>query len=134
MTVLNFINSEKSVFIATDSSFSHSDDKQPAGFITKAFLLPHLDGIIAGTGDPKIIADWLVRANTGFVVQDMIQLDQFTQQSLVEINQPRSSDTKDTGSTTIYHWGYDRQIGVMRSFAYRSANGFVSEELGLGSP
>ena len=133
MTVLNFINSEKAVFIATDSSFSHPEDKQPAGFITKAFLLPHLDGIIAGTGDPNLVAEWLVRANTGFVVRDMIHLDQFTQQNLVEINRCRSSGTKDTSSTTIYQWGYDREIGVMRSFAYRSTQGFVSEELGFGS-
>jgi hypothetical protein len=133
MTVLNFFTSEKTVFIATDSSFSHADDKHPAGYITKAFLLPHLDGIIAGTGDPRFIADWLVRANTGFVVRNMIHLDQFTQQSLAEIYRYRSIGEGNLGTTTIYQWGYDPEIGVMRSFAYRSKNGFISEELGFGS-
>lgn len=133
MTVLNFFTSEKAVFIATDSSFSHADDKLPAGYITKAFLLPHLDGIIAGTGDPRFIADWLVRANTGFVVRNMIHLDQFTHQSLADIYRYRSTREGNLGTTTIYQWGYDPEIGTMRCFAYRSTNEFISEELPFGS-
>jgi hypothetical protein len=40
------------------------------------------------------------------------------------------ADTNRT--TTVYHFGFSESTGLIRSFAYRSANDFRSEEIGYG--
>ncbi|MCZ4348039.1 hypothetical protein [Devosia neptuniae] len=132
MTVLNFMFDEKNIFIVTDSTFSDPNDKMPMGYCSKAFCLPHLDGIVAGTGYASFIVTWSMHANTNFCVRDIPHLDVFAAEVLSEMYQQFSDERGLSGSTTLYHFGYDRVERRMRVFVYRSSSNFQSEELAYG--
>lgn len=133
LTVLNFITSPKAVYIVTDSSFSDPADMRAAGFMTKAYMLPHLEGIIAGTGLARFVVDWFIQANTQFLVRDMVHLATFAPAQLQSLYRPYHDEFGERARSTIYHWGYDRASGQMRSYAFRSTSSFAAEELGFGS-
>lgn len=133
MTVLNFMFDKKHLFLVTDSTFSDANDKLPRGYCTKAYCLPHLDGIIAGTGRVDFIISWVMEANTGFSVRDMPHLNQFATGTLNKMYAQYITDREVADTTTLYHFGYDRRERRMRCFVYRSTNNFQSEELPFGS-
>ena len=130
MTALNYMLSSDAVCITMDTLASRSDDKTPFIFTSKIFPVPHLNGVICGTGISNFILDWFVFVNSSCLVKDMINLDLYTPEQLnllfskyqenKEINQPRS---------TIYHFGYDVTKREFAGFAYRSEKCFVSEQL-----
>jgi hypothetical protein len=133
LTVLNFTTSAKNAYIVTDSSFSHPDDMMPAGYCTKAYTLPHLEGIIAGTGVMDFIAEWFIRANTGFLIRDLVHMDEYATASLQELFEPHRLRMGASAVSTIYHFAYDRNERRVRTYVYRSTKNFVSEELPYGS-
>lgn len=58
MTALNFILDPKYVIITTDTLISRSEDKQPSNYASKIFPLPHIKGVLCGTGVFEIIFEW----------------------------------------------------------------------------
>ena len=64
-----------------------------------------------------------------FVVEDLVHLGKFAQRELQKLWGTYSDHG---GTSTIYHFCWDRYDSRYRAFAFRSTGGFASEELGYG--
>ena len=130
MTALNFLVEPQRVLIAMDTLSVDYETKRPHLFCSKMFLLPHLGGVMCGTGAFPIIMDWFVAIQSQMLVKDMVHLDQFTPSLLGSIAAKHS--LPDGVTATVYHFGYSKDAGEYAAFAYRSTSAFVSEPLGHG--
>jgi hypothetical protein len=130
MTALNFLLLDDRVYIAMDTLSIDPVTKRPGKFVSKIMPLPHLRGVLCGTGALQLILDWYVMIQAGAHVRDMVHLNDFAPEALRTIAQRYASDN--TGSTTIYHFAYDSAVERFRGFVYRSEKQFVSEELPRG--
>jgi hypothetical protein len=70
--------------VATDT-LATSPDGKPLKFTTKAFILPHLKMIIAGTGAGGFLGRWFVRINDGLIVRGIDNLDYHTPRDLASM-------------------------------------------------
>jgi hypothetical protein len=100
MTALNFILQPNRVVIFMDT-LALGSDKNPFKYASKIFPLPHLRGVLCGTGSLNTIMDW------------------------------HKYDLNETNEATIYHFGFDprEEEGRIKGFAFRSTNNFLLEEL-----
>ena len=130
MSALNFILQEDAVMVATDTLSLSGETYKPHHFQTKFFIVPHLLGVICGTGTGEFIAKWAITVQTSMLAKSIPHLDEFTTEGLrilyKELNIPENL------TSTVYQFGYDYDSGKFRGFAYRSVNNFISEELGYG--
>jgi hypothetical protein len=124
---------ETEVLVATDTLAVSSHDKKPYNFTTKAFIVPHLRMIVAGTGVGGFLDRWVVGINSGMIVRGIDNLDYHTPRYLRAIWSGYEQEVPDTDSTTtVYHFGFSEDSGLIHSFAYRSTDNFQSEALGYG--
>lgn len=130
MTVLNFAITADGAFVATDSLVTL--DGSPSFFTSKAVPVPHLNGLICGTGLQAFIHRWTLTVLGGVVAVDMPDLDQFASEGLRRIWSQMSDEERGAGTSTVYHFGYDQETAQFVGFAYRSTNDFVSEPLPHG--
>jgi hypothetical protein len=96
-------------------------------FMTKFSILPHLRAIICGTGFASVYINWVSFIQSKLVAQDVLFLDSIAPTWLPEI--ARDLDLPSDGSTTIYHFGYVNKMNRFMGYAYRSKNGYCSEQL-----
>jgi len=82
MTALNFVYQNDVVSIAMDTLSLSPDTHKPRNFLTKFYPVPHLVGVICGTGVGKFIAEWAARVQTNMLVKSIPHLNEFTQQEL----------------------------------------------------
>jgi hypothetical protein len=131
MSSLIFYTDATQTLVATDTLAVHPGG-QPHHFTTKAFFLPHLRMLIAGTGVAGFLDAWHLILNTRMAVRDVLHVDPFAPNLLKGIWARLKEGTKlsDRTTTTVYHFGYSG--GAMRTFAYRSTNDFGSESLPYG--
>ncbi len=125
MTALNIFFEPNQVCIATDTLAC--DGGLPRLYASKIFPLSHLNGVLCGTGAFGLLMDWFVAIQSGAIVRDIIELDQFTPEQLQRLGEKYGLDEQHT--TTIYHFGYSETEERFRGFVYRSTNAFASEEL-----
>jgi hypothetical protein len=130
MSSLIFHTEENEVLVATDT-LATLPDGQPFLFTTKAFIVPHLKMIVAGTGVGGFVGRWFVRINDGFVVRGIDHLDYHAPRNLTSMWQRHKKEfsISDSMTVTVYHLGFSEQDGLIHSFAYRSTNDFNSERL-----
>jgi hypothetical protein len=133
MSSLIFATDPEQAFVATDT-LAVSYDGEPSFFTTKAFIVPHLKMIIAGTGVLEFMSKWFVQVAHGMVVRGIEHLDCHTPDSLNRIWKKLKEEfpIPDNFTTTIYHMGFSEEDGQMKSYAYRSTSDFDSEELTYG--
>ena len=134
MSSLIFKTEERQVFVATDT-LAVAAGGRPFMFTTKAMIVPHLRMIMAGVGAGGFLDRWFVNVNSGKVVIGIENLDYHTPKSLSNLwqNFKEEKDEFPEGqTTTVYHFGFSEETGLIRAFAYRSTNGFASEALGYG--
>lgn len=133
MSSLIFQTEEQQVFVATDT-LAVSPDGRPLTFTSKALILPHLRMIVAGTGSGGFLDRWFVHVNSRMRVLGIDHLNQYTTQNLVAgwEAQKKEFSLPSSATTTVYHFGFSESTGKIRSYAYRSENQFVPEELGYG--
>lgn len=131
MTALIFFLQPKQLIVAMDTlSAGLQDGKLRNYFFTsKMYPVPHLSGLICGTGYGNFVAEWLLRSKD-FLVEDIVHLGQFTQRELQKL---WTTYSEGGGTSTIYHFGWDRKESRYRGFAFRSTSDFAIEELGYGS-
>lgn len=127
MTVLNFAITPDGIFVLMDSLVTQDDE--PAFFTSKAMPVPHLNGIICGTGLQKVFHLWSLRVLGGMVAFDLPDLDQFATDSLRDVWSELPEEERQAGTSTIYHFGYDSASDEFLGYAYRSTNDFESEQL-----
>jgi hypothetical protein len=135
MSSLIFYTEENQVLVATDT-LTTSPDGRPFKYATKAFVVPHLRMIIAGTGAGGFLGRWFVQINDRMVVRGIDHLDYHVPGYLASIwpGCKQEFSFPDGITATIYHFGFSEDSGLIHAFAYRSTNNFQSEriEYGLG--
>lgn len=133
MSSLIFATTKEQVFIATDT-LATSYYGEPFLFTTKAFIVPHLRLIICGTGAGGFLGKWFIEVNDRLVVKDIDNLDYHTPKSLTDIwqNHKKEFSIPENLTTTVYHFGFSQESGLVHSYVYRSANSFQSESLPYG--
>ena len=133
MTILNFNLSEQRVSILTDTLLSDADQGDaPLSFATKVFPLPHMRGLITGTGLAPFISEWFTIVNGAIAAADMRDLDKIAPHVLPDLFAKHRGHDVRALSTTIYHFGFDRTRERFIGFRYRSAGGFRSKRLPYG--
>ena len=127
MTALNFLIQEKQVCFAIDTLAVTADEKQPLCFMTKFIVLPHLSTAVAGTGHAELITQWMNFIRSSLVARDVEHLNQYVPDNLKKLaeNFPELDDI----TATIYHFGFSNYRQAYIGYAYRSTNGWISEEL-----
>ncbi len=100
-------------------------------FTTKAFIVPHLRMILAGTGAGGFLGKWFIEVNDRMVLKGIDNLDHHTPNSLASIwrRYKQEFSFPDTLTTTVYHLGFSEEDGLIHAYAYRSTDNFQSELL-----
>lgn len=134
MSSLIFYTDKEQAIVATDT-LATSTDGEPIMFTTKSFIVPHLQMIMSGTGMGGFLGKWFTTVNDEMVVRDIENLDHHTPKALIslwrEFRNKYSID--DNLTTTVYHFGFSENDGIIHTFAYRSVNNFASERLPFGT-
>jgi hypothetical protein len=139
MSALIFSTTENSAVIATDTlAVSNDGSCTPSHFSAKAYMVPHLRLIIAGTGLASLIAHWAVAVSSELFVDCVEGLDTQATELLRPLNHALlhnfvEMDEDHPVASTIYHFGFSSVTNKMRCFKYHSGNGFASEELPYGT-
>src|ERR1700677_4694446 len=120
MSSLIFHTEENQVLVATDT-LAVSTDGQPFMFTTKAFVVPRLKMIIAGTGLHGFLGRWFVRINDALVVRGIDNLNYHTPGNLARMwsRDKQEFSLPDSATTTVYHFGFSETTGSIRSLVYR---------------
>lgn len=134
MSSLIFVTNDAEALVATDT-LAVDENGMPAFWTSKAFPLPHLRMIVAGTGAAGFATLWAGVINDRMVVRDVENLDHHTPRMLRELwdgyKVEKNCQTSDV-TTTIYHFGLTVTDDI-RVYAYRSTSSFQSESLPVGA-
>lgn len=132
MSSLIFVTENDQAIIATDT-LATSPGGEPAFFTTKAFHIPHLRMIIAGTGMSGLLGSWFLNVNDRMVVKGIRNLDfhapELLRQNWSDLKE--SIGIPDDLTTTVYHFGFTED-DVIATYVYRSINDFETESLAYG--
>lgn len=132
MSSLIFITNENQVLVATDTLGTAPDGSgTPKCFTTKAFILPHLRMIIAGTGVGDFLGKWFIEITSHMVIKGIDNLDQHAPRILPTVweSQRKEYSIPESMTTTVYHFGFSEETGLIHTYVYRSTNNFMSEPL-----
>lgn len=134
MSLLNLLLDKQIIYAVCNTLASYPEDLEPRSFTTKVYTVPHLEGLICGTGVGQFVLEWYCRAIERMVVRDLHNLDEFTPNALREIWQRYQVTSLGRELTsTIYHLGYDRVENQFVGWVYPSVNDFASQELAYGT-
>jgi len=131
MSALIFYTSATEIILAMDTLAVSDQDGTPLLFTTKFYPIPHLCGVICGTGLGQFVIDWFVEVNTRMVVDDIPHLDYHAPGRLRELWLTRYKELSPISTVTVYHFGFDGN-DTPCAFAYRSEKDFNSEQLLIG--
>jgi hypothetical protein len=129
---LIFYTDKTQALIATDTlATSATVPGTPFKFTTKAFIVPHLRMIIAGTGCGGFCDRWFLQINDRMVVRGIGNLNDHTPRNLALLWSSHKEEFPilENATSTIYHFGFSEEDQLMRSYAYRSTSNFESEQL-----
>lgn len=132
MTLLDWQLTQDSVLVWSDTLCLSSDTLLPRSFVTKVFPVPHIRGVIAGTGHASIITQFYLRVADSATVLDVAKLAQFAPHILRDIwsNEEHMRPTRAT--STIYTFGFSTFDECFIGIAYRSGDNFEPEMLQYG--
>jgi hypothetical protein len=131
MTILNFALLEDAVYVMTDTLVT-TDGTDPCFFTTKVHVVPHLNGLVAGTGALGFILAWSRHLLGGLLSVDIAHADEFVPGILRGLRNTMPEEFEGERTATIYHFGYDEADRRFVGFAYRSTDDFESEPLAYG--
>lgn len=128
MSSIIFYSDENQALIATDT-LATEPDGNPLLFASKAIHLPHLDTVIAGTGQGGFASQWAMQVNDRMVLSGIDNLDFHTPKGLRDLWKKYCIEYQiaEGSTTTVYQFGYCHEKGKMIVTAYRSTNNFESE-------
>lgn len=134
MSSLIFVTNEAHALVATDT-LAVSQDGTPAFWTSKAFPVPHLNMIIAGTGAAGFATRWFTHVNDRMFVVDIDNLAFHAPKTLRKMWHEFKEDglASAESTTTVYHFGIVRDTGKMMAQALRSTAGFEVESLQIGA-
>lgn len=128
MSSLIFYSDAEQALIATDT-LAVKPEGEPLLFCSKAIHLPHLNTVIAGTGQGGFATRWAMHVNDRMVINGINNLDFHTPQGLRDLWDTYCDEFNitDNATTTVYQFGYCQETDKMMAIAYRSTNNFESE-------
>jgi hypothetical protein len=129
MTALDFILDHDYVLVFMDT-LSLRMNKEPFKYASKIFPLPHLRGVLCGTGSLNTIIDWHVYVQLQVIGNTMDIPNKIAPSQLKKIHS--EYDLNGTNEATIYHFGFSPSEERIKGFAFRSTNNFSLEELNDG--
>jgi hypothetical protein len=132
MSSIIFVIREQEAMVATDT-LATSNGKA-SFFTTKTLIVPHLKMMIAGTGVAGFADMWAACVNSRMLVKGIDDLDNHTPGNLAAIwvGYKEQLSIAKQAITTIYHFGFSENTGLIRCFVYGSENGFKSEPVSEG--
>ncbi len=129
MSSLIFLVEKSQVLIATDTLATVNGMRQ---FATKAFPLPHLRMVIAGIGLAGFLDHWLVAVNAS-PVRGIDSLNENAQTGLLNVLRTFNKQFPSMDeTTTVYHFGFSEETGLIHSFAYKSEELFEPRPIEFG--
>ena len=128
MTAFNYILNQDYVLIFMDT-LSLKVNREPFKYVSKIFPLPHLRGVLCGTGLIQTIMDWHVYVQGQIIGNTMDIPNKVAPSQLKSIHYKYNNVNTDA---TIYHFGFNQDEKRMKGFAFRSTNSFMLEELNDG--
>lgn len=133
MSSLIFVTESEQALTATDT-LATSANGEPLMFTTKAFIVPHLRMIMCGTGIGGFLGKWFIEVNDRMIVRGVDNLDYHTPKVLASFWHKFRDEYSiaENLTTTVYHFGFSEEDGLIHTYVYRSANNFVSEVLPYG--
>jgi len=133
MSSLLFYTEAKEAIVATDTLLHYPDGYAP-GYSSKAFAIPHLRMIVAGTGSAALFNRWIGLVNEQGFALDVDSVNLHASESLQslwrELNAQFPAMHEQTA--TIYHFGFSDKTGNIHGYVYRSGSNFKSEWLAYG--
>ena len=128
MTAFVFVLDPESVVIGMDTLAVRADDKASHMYASKILPLPHLGGVVCGTGSQRMALEWYLELQTMVLARDFDYVNEIASDQLralwARLDEP--------GTSTIYHFGYSPPEDAYVGHAFRSTNDFVSERLDYG--
>ena len=133
MSSLLFYTDAKEVIVATDTLLRYPDGADP-GRSSKAFAVPHIKMIVAGTGSAALFNRWIGLVNEQGFALDVDAVDAHTPKALQSLWRELNAQFPSLHSqtATIYHFGFSDETGKIHGFVYRSVSNFASEWLAYG--
>lgn len=113
-----------------DSLMSSADDVSPVKYMSKIYLLPHLNAVMCGTGLTAPILEWFRCIQAECTALNILELDEAAKIYLPSLKSAYKMDESRTA--TLYQFGFDSSSKKFKGFAYRSEKGFKSERLAYG--
>ena len=126
MTALIYLFKNDVVCLAMDS-LSVDENKCPLKYVSKFYLLPHLQCVICGTGILSLVIKWFEFIQNSMVFKNVEDLNTHVQGHLKKISDELNIPINK--SSTIYHFGVNKANNKIVGFAYRSKNSYESERL-----
>jgi hypothetical protein len=118
------------VFIATDTLATLNG--KAIQFTTKAFPLPHLRMVIAGTGSVGFLGHWLVAVNAS-PIRGIDALNEHAQAGLLNALRTFKKQFPEMEEiNSVYHFGFSEDTGIIHSFAYKSEELFEPRQIACG--
>ena len=107
-------------------------DREPLKYVSKIFPLPHLRGVLCGTGSLNTVMDWHAYIQGQVIGNTMDIANKIAPSQLKSIHS--KYDLNGTNEATIYHFGFNprEEGGRIRGFAFRSTKNFLPEKLNDG--
>lgn len=128
MTLLMFNLAPEEVVVLTDS-LATTASGEPFLFVSKCYVIPHLDMVMAHSGVAALGQRWAVQLQTAMLARDIDELDQHSPAALRMVQSELGADAA-LGSSTIFHLGYSPSAKSFVGYAYRSGQDYASAPMG----
>jgi hypothetical protein len=134
LSSLIFYTDQNQIYVATDTLAVHPNG-EPMMFVSKATHIPHLNLIIAGTGQGGFANEFAFIVNSRMMLSGIENLDFHATKGLQKLWAEYKSkyDLTDYSTTTVYAFGFSEEDNQVVSYAYRSTNNFKSEKIPYGT-
>ena len=106
MTTLIYFFKEDLVWLAMDS-LSLDEEKCSLKYVSKFYILPHLQSIICGTGILSLVTKWVGFIQNSMIFKIVEDLNKHIQCRLKKISDELNIPLNK--SSTIYHFGVDKE-------------------------
>jgi hypothetical protein len=127
-----FLNTTAAVMVVNDT-LATTPETDALMLVSKCFVVPHLNMVIASTGAAEIGQRWAHMAQTRMLCRGIDMCDCHAPDMLRRIRGEVESESGPMpGTATVYHFGLSEERDHYVGYAYRSEKDFRSEELGEG--
>ncbi|MET3510810.1 hypothetical protein [Plantibacter flavus] len=128
MTALLFSHSPELVVVVMDTLAT--DQGRPYSFMSKVTCFQHADMLVAGTGLAAVLSGWVNYLSTQCVFRDIDGAAAGATEELRRLQkQTVGTMTGPNLTTTIYHFGFERDSDAAVRYVFRSTSGFVPERV-----